>query len=102
MTSINVSELINTRPLTRFQIVVAALCFLIVTIDGFDTASIGFIAPAIGAEWGLKPTDMAPLFGAGLFGLMAGAFILVAPIIVFFLLLQRFFISGMTSGAVKG
>jgi raffinose/stachyose/melibiose transport system permease protein len=34
--------------------------------------------------------------------LMAGAFILVAPIIVFFLLLQRFFISGMTSGAVKG
>lgn len=75
MNSINVSELINTRPLTRFQIVVAALCFLIVTIDGFDTASIGFIAPAIGAEWGLKPTDMAPLFGAGLFGLMAGAFI---------------------------
>lgn len=34
--------------------------------------------------------------------LMAGAFILVAPIVVFFLLLQRFFISGMTSGAVKG
>jgi raffinose/stachyose/melibiose transport system permease protein len=34
--------------------------------------------------------------------LMAGAFILVAPIVVFFLLLQRFFISGMTAGAVKG
>ena len=34
--------------------------------------------------------------------LMAGAFILVAPIVVFFLLLQRFFISGMTSGAVQG
>ena len=34
--------------------------------------------------------------------LMAGAFILIAPIIVFFLVLQRFFISGMTSGAVKG
>ncbi len=34
--------------------------------------------------------------------LMAGAFILVAPIIVFFLLLQRFFVAGMTAGAVKG
>lgn len=34
--------------------------------------------------------------------LMAGAFILIAPIVVFFLVLQRFFISGMTSGAVKG
>jgi raffinose/stachyose/melibiose transport system permease protein len=34
--------------------------------------------------------------------MMAGAFILVAPIIVFFLAMQRFFIAGMTSGAVKG
>ncbi|PIP00092.1 carbohydrate ABC transporter permease [Pleomorphomonas carboxyditropha] len=34
--------------------------------------------------------------------LMAGAFILIAPVIVLFLVLQRFFISGMTAGAVKG
>jgi len=34
--------------------------------------------------------------------MMAGAFILVAPIIVFFLVMQRFFIAGMTAGAVKG
>ena len=46
-----------------------------VAVDGFDTASIGFIAPAIRAEWGLSPAALAPLFGAGLFGLMAGAFL---------------------------
>ena len=34
--------------------------------------------------------------------MMAGAFILVAPIIVFFIVMQRFFISGMAAGAVKG
>lgn len=34
--------------------------------------------------------------------MMAGAFILVAPIIAFFLAMQRFFIAGMTAGAVKG
>jgi raffinose/stachyose/melibiose transport system permease protein len=34
--------------------------------------------------------------------MMAGAFILVAPIIAFFLFMQRFFIAGMTAGAVKG
>ena len=34
--------------------------------------------------------------------MMAGAFILIAPIIVFFLVMQRFFIAGMTAGAVKG
>ncbi len=34
--------------------------------------------------------------------MMAGAFILVAPIVVFFLVMQRFFIAGMTAGSVKG
>lgn len=34
--------------------------------------------------------------------MMAGAFILIAPIILFFVLLQRFFIEGMTAGSVKG
>jgi raffinose/stachyose/melibiose transport system permease protein len=34
--------------------------------------------------------------------LMAGAFILVAPIVVFFLIMQRFFVAGLTAGAVKG
>ncbi|MHA6691372.1 carbohydrate ABC transporter permease [Devosia sp. A449] len=34
--------------------------------------------------------------------MMAGAFILIAPVILFFILLQRFFIEGMTAGGVKG
>ncbi|WP_077038332.1 aromatic acid/H+ symport family MFS transporter [Pelomonas sp. KK5] len=54
---------------------VVALCFGIVAIDGFDTAAIGFLAPAIRAEWALSPQQLAPVFGAGLAGLMAGAFL---------------------------
>jgi len=54
--------------------VLLVLCFFIVAIDGFDTAAIGFIAPAIRADWGLSPAQLAPLFGSGLFGLMVGAF----------------------------
>ena len=34
--------------------------------------------------------------------MMAGALIIVFPILVFFLFMQRFFIAGMTAGAVKG
>jgi raffinose/stachyose/melibiose transport system permease protein len=34
--------------------------------------------------------------------MMAGAVIIIVPIIIFFLAMQRFFIAGMTSGAVKG
>lgn len=72
---INVTTFIDRQPLSAFQVTVVVLCFLIVAIDGFDTAAIGFIAPAIRAEWQLTPAHLAPLFGAGLGGLMAGAFL---------------------------
>ncbi|MDN2696667.1 aromatic acid/H+ symport family MFS transporter [Janthinobacterium sp. SUN073] len=71
----DVQHFLDSHPFSRYQKLILWLCFLIVAIDGFDTASIGFIAPAIRAEWGLTPAALAPLFGAGLFGLMAGSFL---------------------------
>lgn len=73
--SIDVQSFIDSQPLSGLQKLIMWLCFIIVAIDGFDTAAVGFIAPALKAEWALKATDLAPLFGAGLFGLMAGALI---------------------------
>lgn len=73
--TIDVQDFINSHKLSRFQITIIALCFIIVAIDGFDTAAIGFIAPALRADWQLTPGQLAPVFGAGLFGLMVGAFI---------------------------
>lgn len=73
--SLDVQDVINANPVSRHQKLVIALCFLVVAIDGFDTAAIGFIAPALRAQWGLTPAQLAPLFGAGLFGLMVGAFV---------------------------
>ncbi|MCO4865443.1 aromatic acid/H+ symport family MFS transporter [Cupriavidus sp. WGlv3] len=72
---LNVTAFIDRQPLSAFQVTIVVLCFLIVAVDGFDTAAIGFIAPAIRAEWQLTPAQLAPLFGAGLGGLMAGAFL---------------------------
>jgi len=72
--TIDVQHFINAHKLSVVQITLLVLCFLIVAIDGFDTAAIGFIAPAIRADWGLTPGQLAPLFGSGLFGLMIGAF----------------------------
>ncbi len=71
---LDVQEVVDAHPLSHFQKSVIALCFLVVAIDGFDTAAIGFIAPAL-KEWGVTPADPAPLFAAGLFGLMAGALV---------------------------
>ncbi|UIF90198.1 aromatic acid/H+ symport family MFS transporter [Cupriavidus sp. UYPR2.512] len=72
---LNVTAFIDRQPLSAFQVSIVVLCFLIVAVDGFDTAAIGFIAPAIRAEWQLTPAQLAPLFGAGLGGLMVGAFL---------------------------
>ena len=71
---IDVQDFIDEQPLSGVQKRLLLLCFLVVAIDGFDTAIIGFIAPAIRAEWGLAVAQLGPLFAAGLFGLMLGAF----------------------------
>ncbi|MFH7764984.1 MFS transporter [Acinetobacter sp. BSP-28] len=73
--NIDVQSFIDNNKLSVTQKLIMWLCFLIVAIDGFDTAAVGFIAPALKTEWALQATDLAPLFSAGLFGLMAGALI---------------------------
>ncbi|SFI32115.1 MFS transporter, AAHS family, 4-hydroxybenzoate transporter [Collimonas sp. OK307] len=74
--TMDVQQFIDSHPFSRFQKQLLVLCFLVVAIDGFDTASIGFIAPALRAEWHLTAASLAPLFGIGLFGLMSGALLL--------------------------
>ncbi|MEK0248866.1 aromatic acid/H+ symport family MFS transporter [Raoultella sp. BAC10a-01-01] len=65
--------LLNAAPIGARQWRVIICCFLVVMLDGFDTAAIGFIAPDIRAHWQLSASELAPLFGAGLLGLTAGA-----------------------------
>ncbi|WP_250862540.1 MFS transporter, partial [Caballeronia sp. INML3] len=49
------------------------MCFVIVLLDGFDTAAIGFIAPSLVSEWQISRPALAPVLSAALFGLAAGA-----------------------------
>lgn len=74
--TVTIDEIISSSKLSLYQISVLVLCFIIVAIDGFDTASIGYIAPALRQEWALSPAQLGPAFGAGLFGLMIGAFLM--------------------------
>ncbi|QLR43328.1 aromatic acid/H+ symport family MFS transporter [Enterobacter sp. RHBSTW-00994] len=69
----DLQALIDKAPVGRMQWQVIICCFLVVMLDGFDTAAIGFIAPDILSRWQLNVSDLAPLFGAGLVGLTAGA-----------------------------
>jgi len=70
---VDVQALINTQPFSRYQWFVFAMCFVIVLMDGFDTAAIGFIAPSLVGEWHLSRAALAPVLSAALFGLACGA-----------------------------
>ena len=72
---IDVQQLIDSGRFTGYQFLVAFLCFVVIALDGFDTAIIGFIAPSLSAEWQLTPQQLGPLLSAGLVGLAAGSFI---------------------------
>ena len=73
--SVDVQDFIDSRPVSVFQWLILGLCFLVTAFDGLDTASVGFIAPALRDEWGLTPGQLNPVLGASLLGLMLGAFI---------------------------
>ncbi len=70
---LDVQKLLNEHPFSAYQWLIFALCFVIVMLDGFDTAAIGYIAPSLLGEWGIAKPALAPVLSAALFGLAAGA-----------------------------
>jgi len=71
--ALRVSEMIDQRPLSRFQISTILLCGLVLVLDGFNSQSIGFLAPSMSETLGIPLKTFGPIFGAALFGLMIGA-----------------------------
>jgi AAHS family 4-hydroxybenzoate transporter-like MFS transporter len=65
-----VSEIIDQRPLSRFQIVTMAMCGLVIVLDGFDAQSIGFLATSMADSLRIPIHSFGPVFGAALLGLM--------------------------------
>ncbi|WP_042337737.1 MFS transporter [Paraburkholderia ferrariae] len=74
-----IDQFIDSQPVSGYQKRIIFLCFLVAALDGLDTACVGFIGPAIRNHWHLTAAALAPVFGAGLFGTMAGG-ILLGPV----------------------
>lgn len=70
---VNVQTFLNEQPFSGFQWLVFTLCFVIVLLDGFDTAAIGYIAPSLIHEWNVSRPALATVLSAALFGLAFGA-----------------------------
>jgi AAHS family 4-hydroxybenzoate transporter-like MFS transporter len=77
--SLDVRSYINSRGMSRYQWLLLVLCFMIVATDGMDVAIMGFLAPAITAEWGISRAAFGVVMSAAPLGLAVGA-LLVGPL----------------------
>jgi AAHS family 4-hydroxybenzoate transporter-like MFS transporter len=73
-TTLDVQSYIDDQRFMPYQWLIALLGFLIVAVDGFDTAAIGYIAPSLVQEWGVPKSMLGPVLSAALFGLAIGGF----------------------------
>ena len=71
---VDVTALIDERPITGFQIAVFVLCALAAVLDGADSQSIGVAGPLIAASFGMSMGAFTPAFSVGLLGAAVGAF----------------------------
>lgn len=71
--ALDVQTFLNEKRFSGFQWLIFTLCFIIVLLDGFDTAAIGFIAPSLLNEWQVGKPALGPVLSAALFGLAFGA-----------------------------
>ena len=53
--TVDVQAFLNEHPFSGFQWLIFVLCFMIVLLDGFDTAAIGYIAPSLISGMGRRP-----------------------------------------------
>ncbi len=69
---VDLQALINSPASHGRRSLVVAIFFLIVAIEGFDAAIIGFVAPQISAQFGATSAQMSAAISAGMLGLMLG------------------------------
>lgn len=74
-TTIDVKAFIDARPISGYQWLLVALCFLVVAADGMDVAIMGFVAPSILQEWGISRPAFGLVMSAAPIGLVIGALV---------------------------
>ena len=73
---VNVAAVIDGAPIGALQVRVFGLCLLVSMLDGFDTQSIAFAAPAIARDLNFGPNEFGLLFSATMAGTAVGAAVL--------------------------
>src|SRR5688572_24616568 len=62
--TMTVNDVIDSRPVSRFQGMTILLCGLVLLLDGFDTQAMGFLVPPIAEELGIPLPAFGLVLGA--------------------------------------
>jgi len=68
-----VQGFVDQRPMSIAQWLILALCFLVLIMDGFHTAVMAFVAPALTRELSISKASLGSVLAASLIGLAFGA-----------------------------
>jgi AAHS family 4-hydroxybenzoate transporter-like MFS transporter len=72
---VDIQQVIDDSRFSGFHWLLIVLGFLVLAIDGFDTAAMGYIAPTLSAEWGIHKAGSGAGAERALLGLSLGALI---------------------------
>jgi MFS transporter, AAHS family, 4-hydroxybenzoate transporter len=71
--ALDVSSLIDERPMSRFQVWTVILGGLVLVLDGFDGQTINYLTPSIAETTKIPVHSFGPILSASLIGLMVAA-----------------------------
>lgn len=69
-------EILESRPMSRFQWTVVAIMVGLNALDGFDVLSIGFASPGIVKDWGIDRAALGIVLSMELIGMALGSILL--------------------------
>jgi AAHS family 4-hydroxybenzoate transporter-like MFS transporter len=72
---LNIPELLAHSTVGPLQKRVFTLCALCLIIDGFDVQAMGYVAPAVIADWGIPGPALGRVFAAANFGVLIGSLV---------------------------
>jgi AAHS family 4-hydroxybenzoate transporter-like MFS transporter len=73
--TIDVGALLEHSTIGPIQVRVFVLTMASLVMDGFDVQAMGYVAPAIIAEWGINPSLLGPVFAAANVGVLIGSLV---------------------------
>jgi AAHS family 4-hydroxybenzoate transporter-like MFS transporter len=73
VTRVDIPRLLANSRIGPLQKRVFVLCLLTLIIDGFDVQAMGFLIPALSADWNVEPAQFRTVLPAANFGVLIGS-----------------------------